>query len=337
MLLVASMPASAHDPTPNRNGDGYSSSNRLRRVWSTANKPPPWVEDAVDLAIDHAPSSGADIPTFASSPAPTIRGIIHYVIRSKSNCSELPTTVWACADNNMVDDNEWHITFLPQGAAAGGGNIDWCEAHNPDHESGCVRADRIAIHELGHVLDLDHYPGGASVNSDTVMRSTTPNVDYTGGQATYFRTCDKARLFIKHGPNSPKSSWPDCLDDVTGGVANVGLDTIIGLSITDESPCRYQSVAFSGYLKTNDVAGQYSNTRAKPLEDRTVELQRKAYGSSGGFATVHSSDETSSTGYYYITHEFLNTGAWVYHARFGGEEGLSGDLSGDHVVNVLPC
>lgn len=138
-------------------------------------QPPSWVEDAVDLAIAHAPSSGASIPTFASSPSPTNRGIIHYVeSRSQSNCSELPNTVWACADNNMGEDDEWHITFLEQGDSAGGGNIDWCEAHNPDHVSSCVRADRIAIHELGHVLDLDHYPGGVSVNSDTVMRSTTP-------------------------------------------------------------------------------------------------------------------------------------------------------------------
>lgn len=338
LALAASFPAYAHDPTPNRDGDGYSSSKRLRRVWSSANNPPSWVEAAVDLAIDHAPSSGADIPTFASSPSPTNRGIIHYVLsRSQSNCSELPSTVWACADNNMGEDDEWHITFLEHGDSAGSGTIDWCEAHNPDATSGCVRTDRIAIHELGHVLDLDHYPGGVSVNSDTVMRSTTPNVDATGGTATYFRSCDKARLFIKHGPNSPKSSWPDCLDHVAGGVPGVGMDTIVGLDISDESPCRYQSVAFTGYLKTNHVTGQYSNTSAKPLEDRAVELQRKAYGSSGGFETVHSTGETSSTGYFHISHEFVQTGAWVYHARFGGEEGLSGDLSSDHVVNVLPC
>lgn len=326
------MPAIAHDPTPNRDGDGYTGSQTLRRVWNADPSPPSWVKTGVDLAIDHAPSSVAGIPTFSTSSG--ISGPVYYRTRADSPCTGAS---WACADNNIGEGNNWRMTFLRQGQAARSGSVDWCEYHSPDATSGCVRADRVAIHELGHVLDLDHYPGDASVNSDTVMRSTTPNVNYTGGQATYFRTCDKGAALHQARAQQPEVVVAGLPRRRGGRVPGVGMDTIVGLDITDESPCRYQSAAFSGYLKTNHVSGQYSNTSAKPLEDRTVELQRKEYGSSGGFETVHSSDETSSNGYFYITHEFIQTGAWIYHARFGGEEGLSGDLSSDHVVNILPC
>lgn len=110
MLLVASMPASAHDPTPNRNGDGYSSSNRLRRVWSTANNPPSWVEDAVDLAIDHAPSSGANIPTFVSGASADGLPVLvydqpdaenHYTLWATDGSGE-PSLLWS-SDQNHID------------------------------------------------------------------------------------------------------------------------------------------------------------------------------------------------------------------------------------------
>lgn len=327
------LPAAAHDPTPNRPGPGYDSTDTLQRVWSTTYEPTSWMKSAVDLAISNAPASGADIPQFDASTG--INGYIYYRARSGSACEDLPTA-WACADNNIGTGNTWRITFIQQGQACGGScNVTWCEYFSPDHNSDCIRSKRAAIHELGHVLDLDHY--GSDHEDWTVMFGTSPEAQQAGGDSASYKTCDRARLLIKHGANTPSSNYSACLDHLDNAVPGVGLKSTVTLAISDESPCRYQSVVFSGTVKTADITSYPDTLQNKPLQGREVRVQYRPYGSSGSWSLFGTDTSSSSTGYWSVTDLFTTVASFEFRARFIGDEGLDEDYSAVHTLQVLPC
>jgi hypothetical protein len=169
-----------------------------------------------------------------------------------------------------------------QGCANGGGTIgwhiwiranptyyDWCELNN---SNGCKSAERVGIHEAGHVGgSIDHY---LTSENYTVMTTSSPSKPNNGYSTQHLQPCDEARLQLLYDVATLSGDYSTCLDDLANSGAN-GLKTDLSASPASYTACAGETVTISGRLNVHDYS-DYLVLGGNNLAGRTILIDRGA-------------------------------------------------------------
>ncbi len=275
---------------------------------------PSWMRDAIADAADDATDTSKSLsPIFTPTDAGT-QGLIRYTSSFPSNC----LNAIACASH---DADAWTLRMRPQGFDFRWGELRWCQKTNAD---GCFDAERVALHEFGHVIGLDH-PEAAGFRlspSYTVMHQVTPSRPHTSWNRHGFGSCDVASLQEQYGTPTMSTLIAAC-NDVT---------TVLTLSASASQVTAGDRLVLSATLKVKSDSdyGQISGMR---LNGRSVQLRRRPAGSTGAWTTswmtwAESPGLYTTTLYPRATYEYLA----VFSAP--DNEGLHGDTSNQVTVRV---
>lgn len=317
--MIGPTGARGADPTPREYAPWPRQVKTLGGDWSAQHPPPTWMRPSISRAADDANlSSASRAPDFRipdSSP-----GVISYLTGGQSTC---PRGTEACARPHPPGEvpTYWRVTMLKQGerrCPAHGScySVDWCESSNTF--GGCTHVRRAVLHELGHVLDLDHHPDSSEKLS--VMYYILPGRDSAGHETTgslthQYLACDQARLQLDYDVTSDERSYSPCLPGVP-------IKTTLTISTVGGDVCASDSARVAGRLKVGPGNGKLSGNN---LGSRRVDIQRRAV-SGGAFATV-ATVMTRSNGEWSKEVGAPAAGTYVWRVRFAGDTGVSGATS----------
>ena len=181
---------------------------------------------------------------------------------------DIPTT-WAIGYTVRNIPNSFTMRLRPQGYPLDWGTMRWCQAYDTP-PTGCYDAEMIALHEFGHAQTLDH-PDDADVTNwtDTVMHWAPKTKAKAGWNQHDFGPCDVARLQIRYEPLTSSTQISTCLD----------LNTDVSLSSSLGSIASGSNVVLTARLKIVNNA-MWPLLASEPLSSRTINVQRRAIGSS---------------------------------------------------------
>jgi hypothetical protein len=296
----------------------------LRYRWDAADPPPSAIRPALSAVAD-------DASTSRRSQAPTYRydSTATDGFRYTEN---FPS--WSSPDaiaNAARSVPDWWIVYIrPQGYQYRWGRMRWCQI---DPGDGCFDVERIALHELGHVVGLDH-PERAGFRLhpfDTVMHSTSPARPDAGSLMHAFGPCDTATLQERYDVQSTTSKVSTCNS----------VDTTLVLTASAVSVNKDDPVTFVATLRvTNRDA--YGRLGGNALSGRSVQLRRRAAGSTDAWQTFWMGAGPGA-GTYTLT--FNASASYDYQALFQGpsDEGLNDASSpvvtvvASRMCGVPPC
>ncbi len=148
--------------------------------------PRAWAQTAIrDAAADASSTSGARSPVFDHQAS------ANDTIRYTPLFPEFCRFGIACATRDMPAF--WAAWVRPHGTEFSWGTLRWCQKEGG---SGCFDLRRAMLHELGHVLGLNHPSAGGFelAPAETVMHAITPARPAAGSTRHAFGRCDVATL-----------------------------------------------------------------------------------------------------------------------------------------------
>jgi hypothetical protein len=280
-----------------------------------SDNPPSWMRQAVRDAADDATDTSRSLSPIFSYVDSGGQGVVRYTSSFPSACAN----AIACASH---DADQWTLRMRPQGYDFRWGELRWCQKTSGD---GCFDAERVALHELGHVVGLDHPEavGFRLSPSATVMHQVTPSRPHTSWDRHGFGSCDVASLQEQYGTPTMSTRIAGCND----------VDSRLSLSASATQVPAGTRLVLSATLKVRTDAADYGELSGMRLNDRSVQLRRRAAGSSGAWTTSWMR-WAEAPGLYTIT--LYPRAAYEFVAVFPtpDDEGLRGDSSGEVTVRV---
>jgi hypothetical protein len=283
--------------------------------WHATETPPVWMRAAIhEGAEDVDASNRSRTPTFRYAAAAT--DTIRYTTTMPSSCA----TSIACA-SYAVDDG-WTVRFRPHGSDLRWGVLRWCQA---DDRDGCFDVERVMIHELGHIIGIDHpESAGFSLRPfDTVMHQLAPARPKPGSLMSAFGPCDVATLQERYDVPAPGTAISDCNN----------VDTTLGLAASSTSVPRGTRVTLVAELRIPD-RDAYGRLGGNALAARTVQLLRRPAGAAGLGWTTYTMRPGDSPGTYVLS--LQPSISYDFQATFvaPGPEGLRNSTSPIVTVRV---
>lgn len=318
------LPLVSPRPVPVLSDPRWAQNTVLRYRWDAGEPPPSSIRSALNAVAEDASST-------RRSQAPTYRydGGATDGFRYTEN---FPS--WSSPDaiaNAARSVPDWWIVYIrPQGYQYRWGSMRWCQI---DPGDGCFDVERIALHELGHVVGLDH-PERAGFRLrpyDTVMHSTSPARPDSGSLMHAFAPCDTATLQERYDVSTTSSRYSTCNS----------VDTTLILTPSAVTINKDEPVTFVATLRvTNRDA--YGRLGGNALSNRSVQLRRRLTGTDDAWQGFWMGAGPGA-GTYTLT--FNPASNFDYQALFQGpsDEGLNGASSAvvtvhlSHICGVPPC
>jgi hypothetical protein len=250
-------PAVAARPVPPFAAGGWPRDTVLRYAWLPGDVPPTWAQTAIrEAAADASSTSGARTPVFdhQASADDTIR----YTPTFPDFCR----FGIACATRDMPAF--WAAWVRPHGTEFSWGTLRWCQK---DGGSGCFDLRRAMLHELGHVLGLNHPSAGGFelAPAETVMHAITPARPAAGSTRHAFGRCDVATLQELYDVPTNSAPISTCNDVATNLRLTSSMPELDG----------GQSVRLRAVLRVPDRAA-FGQLAGNVLNDRAVKLRYRA-------------------------------------------------------------
>ncbi len=311
------LPLVSPRPVPVLGDPRWAQNTVLRYRWDAGEPPPGSIRPALNAVAD-------DASTTRRSQAPTYR----YDTTATDGfryTENFPS--WSSPDaiaNAARSVPDWWVVYIrPQGYQFRWGPMRWCQI---DPGDGCFDVERIVLHELGHVVGLDH-PERAGFRLrpyDTVMHSTSPNRPDPGSQMHAFASCDTATLQERYDVATTSSKYSTCNR----------VDTTLVLSPSETSVDKDEPVNFVATLRVTD-RDAYGRLGGNALSGRTVQLRRRLTGTDDPWQTFWMAAGPGA-GTYTLT--FNPSASYDWQALFQGpsDEGLNGSSSPVILVHVNP-
>lgn len=284
--------------------------------WKDGSVPPAWLRPAIQSgAADSGASRGSKAALFERGDSAS-----SWIGYMQDVCTE---TAIACAWRNPPDS--FTVRFRPQGHVFDWGTLRWCQYYDKP-PNGCIDAEMVTLHELGHVQGLNH----VDINDldhflDSVMHPVSRTKPNTGWNAHAFGRCDVGALQTLYRP----------LDSTTPISTCLALATTTSLVASSSTIAYKAAVNFTASLSIAADA-PYKRLRSWPLSGRTVELQRRTPGTTS-WTTVATMPAGTSDGSYRLT--VYPTATYDWRARFAAPsgEGVQGSSSAVVRVTVGDC
>lgn len=251
VLIAVAAPVVAREPDPLLPGGLFGQNEALDFRWGAGAVPPADIKAAVrDAADDANGSRRSKAPTFAYDA-----GSGNSVIYGADDPCGL--NALACTRRDAPD---WFKIWLREnGRRFDWGTLRWCEMTGGP--SGCYQAENVTLHELGHVMGLDHQDDPDGTYTDAVMQVYSRAKAATGWNAHAYGICDVATLQQQYDVPSTSAKYSICLD----------VPTELSITASRSSVTAGAMVTFIATLGS-DGTGKLSNN---PVSGRTVVLQQR--------------------------------------------------------------
>jgi hypothetical protein len=274
-------PAVAARPVPAFAAGGWPRETILRYSWQPGAVPPAWAQGAIEAAAnDASDTSGARSPDFL------YQGSADDSIRYTPLFPDFCRFGIACATRDMPDF--WASWIRPHGTDFSWGTLRWCQR---DDVSGCFDLRRAMIHELGHILGLNH-PSSAGFElepQETVMHAISPARPRPGSSRHAFGRCDVATLQELYDVPANDAPISTCNDVAT--TLRLGSSAT---AVNWEEPVRLRAV-----LRVADRA-TFGQLAGNVLNDRAVKMRYRRAGSSAAWTVLWMQPQPSG-GVYQLT------------------------------------
>ena len=262
-------PAGASLPTPNFPAGGWPRDKKLSFQWKSGAAPPAWAKSPLKAAaIDARSTSHARSPRFVyASDAPNA---VAYTGGLPAFCS---SRAIACARRAMP--SYWGVWIRPYGTDFSWGTLRWCQKTSSG--SSCFDLRRVMLHELGHIVGLDHPSNaGFTLSSlDSIMQGITPARPNAGSSRHAFGRCDVATLQELYDTPDNKTGISTCND----------VATSVTLSASRSWVAPGSKVTLTAQLKVGSNSA-YRQLAGNPLNGRSLKLKYRPAGSAGGWKTL---------------------------------------------------
>ncbi len=305
-------PAGYARPVPRFAAGGWAKDKTLAFSWGAGDVPPDWAKGPLEAAADDAHrTSDSRSPEFPRRG--TASNAVRYTGARPSFCG----AAIACAGRDKPT-SWWGVWITPHGTDFSWGTLRWCQK---SQASGCFDVRRVMLHELGHIVGLNH-PAAEGFRlgaQETVMHAITPATPSAGSTRHAFGRCDVATLQELYDVPTNKMPISSCND----------VDSKLSLSASQNAVNAGQSVALETRL--NIVSrNAYGELAGNPLNGRSVKLKYRRVGSGADWSTAWMRFE--STGRYQL--DISPQATWEFKATFPEpqDEGLR--FSRSDVVEV---
>lgn len=309
-LGVVAGPALGREPDPLLPGGLFGQNQALTFRWAAGAAPPADVKTAVrDAADDANTSRKSKAPTFAYDSGSG--NSIFYGADDPCGLNAL-----ACTRRDAPD---WfNIWLRVNGRRFDWGTLRWCEMTGAP--TGCYQAENVTLHELGHVLGLDHQDDPNGVYTDAVMQVYSHAKAAAGWNAHVYGVCDVATLQQQYDVPSSTALYSTCLDVPTG----------LTIAASRTSVPAGGMVAFTATLGSNG-SGRLSNNL---VSGRTVVIQQRL---ASGWSDLVTMGAGSGAGSYVTSVNVWATRDYRAVFRKPGNEGLRASSSAALTVTVSSC
>lgn len=308
-------PAGLPRPVPSFAAGGWPPDRKLSYRWGSGALPPSWAQDALWAAADDARQTAiARAPYFGFSA--DADDDVSYGGVFPSYCSRSGI---ACAARNMP--SFWGVWLRPHGSDFAWGTLRWCQKDGAD---GCFDLRRVMLHELGHIVGLNH-PSSAGFTlaaNETVMHAISPARPKPGSSRHAFGRCDVATLQELYDTPDNKTAISTCND----------VATTLALTASRSSVSPGETVKLTAELRI-DAKSAYGELAGEPLNGRLVRIRYRPVGSADTWTTTWMRSLYSS-GRYELT--IAPQASWEFRASFPtpDDEGLHFSQSDVVIVKV---
>jgi hypothetical protein len=308
--------AAAHAPDPLLGGGLYPQNEVLQYRWSGAGTPPTAMKTAIKAGVDDANGSRkSKAPSFAYDSG--AGNLVYYGV-------DVPCGVNGLACMRRDTPGWFGVWYRENGHRFDWGSLRWCEmTGSPD---GCFEARNVMLHELGHVMVLDHHDNWSDDRdaADAVVQTYQRAKPKAGWNTHAFARCDVATLQQQYDVASSTTLYSTCLE----------VPTTLALTASATTVADGSTVTFTATLRS-DGSGRLSNNL---VTGRTVVLQHRT---SSGWSDVKTMAAGSSSGTYVASVGVTSTRDYRALFRRPSNEGLVGSSSSAITITAVvlppPC